>query len=79
MGAGLLMAAVAGCGQKADEGPKPQISAETVVEDQIRAIQNNPNMPEPAKQQAIARIRSQQQQGAAQAQGQAQGQQAGSR
>ena len=54
----LVSGFVCGC-SKAPEAPPAQELKQT-FDSQIQAIQNNPNMPEAAKQQAIAGIKSQQ-------------------
>jgi len=65
--AGVL--ALTGCSNSAQEPSAPVAKS---AEEQIKAIQNNPNMPQAAKDAAIAQIRTRNQQGVPQPAGAAQ-------
>lgn len=54
----LSVSLLAGCGHTPD-APSPE-QLQQSVDTQIQSIQNNPNMPEQAKQQAIGGIKAQQ-------------------
>lgn len=68
--------ALAGC-NSGDSADAPEVSGQAQIQKQITAIQNNPNMPEHAKQQALqglnqalAQAQTAESQGAASAAGQ---------